>query len=841
MWGLQIFCWFITIVALPMQQGQDSRSGDLAPETNQINTPIRQDHYGDSLPQGAIERLGTIRLTTPQGIHSVLFSNDGKHLVTSHDLVSKPEFEKANVETDGIRIWDAASGKLLRKIGGVAYGPSKLVASPDGKLLATSSGNGVICLIEFETGKIRYQMTGPDQGNVYALAFSPDGKTIALSGSGSRIQLWDVVTGDILKKFGPADGSGLLCYTPDGKYLASARKDDVHLWDLATGKEIWHVDLSGADFFDDMKITRNGKFLAISSRKDQVWLLETATGKPVVGWPAKNSIGSKIAFSPDDKVLAASSSAEGLRFLEIPTAKQIDQWPGQVSGSLAFSPNGKMLAIAEWDGFVHLLDLENHRDLFPVLAHTGMVATLAYSPDGESLATGGWEGAVKIWRPSSGTSQRTFKASDQPITTVAYSPDGKLLAAATWDGKVKLYGCESGAESLLTGNTGTIALLAFLPNSKHLATTNTDKTVQIWDVATSKPISRMVTAEDSSGFQGLAISSDGRMLARGRRHGIVEVFDVASGKLLNTLRGNRQEVNALAFRPNSESLAVAGADGFIRLIDVITGRELVRYVGWSGGVRSFAFSRDGWFLVAGTAKGKVILWEVLSGKKVGEWRGHEGEVLAVAFSPDGRTFCSSGRDREILVWDATTPLHQPDDVRTTARGDAQDLVALWRQCADKDAGSAYRAIWQMRSEPEAAARFLEAHLIPAPAIASEPIRRLIQQLDDAKFSVREEAERQLAEYQELAVPLIQEALAGAPSRELRRRCEGLLKKVKEKPLTKETLRELRALAVLESLNHLVARQAIAKLAAGAAGARLTREATNSLNRFDKRHPNPSAK
>ena len=96
-------------------------------ERIQIVSPIRLDHFGDPLPPGALERLGTTRLAAPGGLNSVLFSFDGKHLITSHILESGPNFGKVNVETDGIRVWDVATGKLLKKIGELAYGPGYLV------------------------------------------------------------------------------------------------------------------------------------------------------------------------------------------------------------------------------------------------------------------------------------------------------------------------------------------------------------------------------------------------------------------------------------------------------------------------------------------------------------------------------------------------------------------------------------------------------------------------------------------------------------------------------------------------------------------------------------------
>jgi hypothetical protein len=272
-------------------------------------------------------------------------------------------------------------------------------------------------------------------------------------------------------------------------------------------------------------------------------------------------------------------------------------------------------------------------------------------------------------------------------------------------------------------------------------------------------------------------------------------------------------------------------EGLIRLLDVITGREWVRYTGNRGEHHCIAFSPDGWFLVSGEGDGQVILWEVLTGNKVLRLKGQDQEVLSVAFAPEGKTFASGSRDRSVLVWDATG-FEKPNDSVPAAPSD-KDLQKRWDELASSDSLTACQAMWRLRASPRETGRFLGGKMAAAPAVAAESIAKWIKDLDDSRFNVRDKAAQELEKLQELALPALQEAVVGAQSAEVRRRNQELLEKFKEKPLTPLTLRELRALAVLEYTNIPEAEQVLSRLAQGGAGARLTREAQAALQRMKK--------
>jgi hypothetical protein len=231
------------------------------------------------------------------------------------------------------------------------------------------------------------------------------------------------------------------------------------------------------------------------------------------------------------------------------------------------------------------------------------------------------------------------------------------------------------------------------------------------------------------------------------------------------------------------------------------------------------------------------VWDLASGKvhhayalpdRGGDLYGRPyGQGLAL--SPDGQRAATSVGDGTLLVWDLTLARRAADGKPLAA----DELKVLWDGLASKDAAKAYRALWRLADVPEEAVRFLRQHVKPTVVEDPQKIRRLIAELDDDLFAVREAAQKALAKLDTLAEPVLREALNNNPSAETRRRIEGLLANSTLGAPDPETLRRLRAVQVLERVATPEARKVLQDLASGAAGDRLTREAKAALQRFHR--------
>jgi WD40 repeat protein len=288
--------------------------------------------------------------------------------------------------------------------------------------------------------------------------------------------------------------------------------------------------------------------------------------------------------------------------------------------SVAFSPDGKILASASRDGTVRLWDVATHRQIGnPLTGHAGGVTSVAFSPDGTTLATGtGYrDRTVRLWDVA------THRQIGNPIAghagtvfSVAFSPDGKAVASGSFSGTTQLWDVTTHRQigKPFTGNLGAVLSVAFSPHGKILATGTGYDTVQLWDVATHRQIGKPLTGHRAP-VTSVAFSPDGKTLASGDYDTTVRLWDVATHRQIgNPLTGHTREVWSVAFSPDGKTLATGSSDGTVRLWDVATHRQIGNpLTGHAGGVWSVAFSPDGKTLATGSSDGTVRLWDVATG------------------------------------------------------------------------------------------------------------------------------------------------------------------------------------------------------------------------------------
>lgn len=235
----------------------------------------------------------------------------------------------------------------------------------------------------------------------------------------------------------------------------------------------------------------------------------------------------------------------------------------------------------------------------------------------------------------------------------------------------------------------------------------------------------------------------------------------------------------------------------------------------------------------------IRLWELATGHERFHYdrqpyATHRKGVRCLAFSPDSTLLASGGDDHTILIWDVTgqrtTHLAGKDRLRPA------ESDALWNDLGDTDAAKAYRAMQALFAVPEPAVSLLKQRIHPA-AVDPRGIERLIADLDDDRFEVRDNADRELRKVVDDAEPALQKALAGKPSLEQRRRVQLLLQVIESGP-SPGRRRELRAVEVLERIGSVEAQQVLHMLAEGDPQAWLTREAKAARQRLTKRLQNP---
>ncbi len=368
----------------------------------------------------------TIRLTRVPG-------GDTQHVLTGHtqfirSMAFSPDSKTlTSGSRDGtIRLWDVYSGRNRFTITGHIDYVFSIAYSPDGKSIVSGSQDGPIHLWDVDTGTTRHILTGYTS-YIYSLAFSPDSKTIASSGSGT-VRLWDADTGLERRTLVDIPGYVSLAFNPNGKTVAClithagpipnasphSRDASISLFDVETGAELYAIEAYKGGIYHDHAPE----------------ILPTVHTGPVLD----------ITFSPHGNMIASSSSDGTIRLWHSQTGehlRMVTKGAGYAY-SLAFSPDGKMLANSSGDN-IYLWDFQSGMQLHKFTGHTGFVTDVGFSPNSKMLASGGYDNTVRLWDTDMGAQLRVFKGHQGRVRSVAFSPDGSTLASGSTGGTILLW------------------------------------------------------------------------------------------------------------------------------------------------------------------------------------------------------------------------------------------------------------------------------------------------------------------------------------------------------------------------------------------------------------------
>ena len=291
-----------------------------------------------------------------------------------------------------------------------------------------------------------------------------------------------------------------------------------------------------------------------------------------------------------------------------------------------------------------------HKELMTLKGHNGHVESVTYSPDGKLLASASYDGTVKLWNVEDGTEMATFKHPDS-VSDVSFSSETTLLASdrrvvTLWDirsgTKLRTYG---------DGNVGVRSMAVNPKNQEAFVSLHYDGMMSFWNVTTgTSPLSLKV--HERAGVD-VAFSPDGSRVASTGEDRVIDIRETETGKEITKLPG---PVYGIAFSHDGKHIASQDhvSNRAIRVREVSTGREKVLITGLTSVPHRLAYSFDGQRLVSGHTDGSIHFWDPNTGAASGILKGHFKTVNSIAFHPSGKTLASASDDFTIKIWDSTS-------------------------------------------------------------------------------------------------------------------------------------------------------------------------------------------
>lgn len=295
----------------------------------------------------------------------------------------------------------------------------------------------------------------------------------------------------------------------------------------------------------------------------------------------------------------------------------------------------------------YLWNLCQGDELAALTGHEWIVTCAAFSPDGKFIVTGSADRTVKVWDAQKLQPITTLSAATGSVWSVMFSPDNQYLVTSgrggthLWDTKTWRRIATFPGQVAVMANTGSVMAVS---ESSAFDWRTTAGQVSLWNFRTGERLATL-----SKPGHALAFSPDGRMLATAANPSGIQLWNIPSGVLAQTLPTSNS-VRTVAFSPDGNHLATTSATKEA-VVSSLRGVEPPRILkGHFLTVWSAIYSPDGATILTTSSDQTVRLWDANTLEPKAILRGHDHEVWCAAFSPGGKRIVTGGKDQKVMLW-----------------------------------------------------------------------------------------------------------------------------------------------------------------------------------------------
>ena len=417
---------------------------------------------------------------------------------------------------------------------------------------------------------------------VNKVAVTSDGKLLASGSDDGTIKLWDVSLRRELRTFaGEFSRVVSAAFSADGKMLAGVGNDKIKVWSVETGSELLSIthqskvklreagesyvnnDLTSVVFSPD------GKTLVTAGGDGKIKFWSIATKAEIKTLSGHSTWLSEAVFSRDGKLLATSSGDKTVAVWEVETGKKLHVLKGHshyVYG-LAFNHDGSLLASGSEDKTARVWNVTTGKELKTLTGHATAVADVMFLHGENTLVTGSDDRTLKLWNAATGESIKTLSGFSGAISSLVVSPDNRTIISGSFDNlQISFWDVESGKSDVIYTGSHKTTRVEFSPDDKKLATVYVNR-IKIWDLSGGNHVN--IDVEQGGYFSPTAFSRDGTKIAAGAGNPIVQIFDVATGKEIQTFT-----------HPHDVSNVSFNADGSLLVGDTYTAEGKIFFTVW---------------------------------------------------------------------------------------------------------------------------------------------------------------------------------------------------------------------------------------------------------------------